>query len=30
MKEGNSLTVFKNRMLRRIFEPIRGDVTSGW
>jgi hypothetical protein len=30
LREENSLRVFQNRVLRRIFEPKRVKVTSGW
>jgi hypothetical protein len=30
-KEGTHFQrMFENRMLRRIFEPKRGEVTGGW
>jgi hypothetical protein len=30
VKEGNKLSVFENRVLRRIFGPKRDGVTGGW
>ena len=30
LREGRRLTVFENRMLRRVFGPRRGDVTGEW
>jgi len=30
LREEHRLTVFKNRLLRRIFEPKRGEVTVEW
>jgi hypothetical protein len=30
LREGHRLRVFENRVLRRIFEPRRNEVTGGW
>jgi hypothetical protein len=30
MREEHQLTVFENRVLRRIFGPKRDEVTRGW
>jgi hypothetical protein len=30
LREESRLRVFENRMLRRIFEPKRGEVTGEW
>jgi hypothetical protein len=30
LREEDTLRVFENRMLRRIFEPKRDEVTEGW
>jgi hypothetical protein len=30
MREERRLTVFENRVLRRIFEPNRGEVPEEW
>jgi hypothetical protein len=30
LKEEDRLRVFKNRVLRRIFGPMRNEVTGGW
>jgi hypothetical protein len=30
LRAEHRLRVFKNRVLRRIFEPKRDDVTEGW
>ena len=30
MREGSSLRVFENRVLRRIFGPKRNEVTGEW
>jgi hypothetical protein len=30
LREEHGLTVFENRMLRRIFGPKRDEVTGGW
>jgi hypothetical protein len=30
LKEEQRLTVFENRVLRRIFGPNRDEVTGGW
>jgi hypothetical protein len=30
LREEHILTVFENRMLRRIFGPKRGEVTGEW
>jgi hypothetical protein len=30
LREENRLRVFENRVLRRIFEPKRDEVTGGW
>jgi hypothetical protein len=29
-REGNILRVSENRVLRRIFEPKRGEMAEGW
>jgi hypothetical protein len=29
-KEEHSLRMFENKVLRRIFEPKRDEVTGGW
>jgi hypothetical protein len=30
LREENRLSVFENRVLRRIFRPKRDEVTGGW
>jgi hypothetical protein len=30
LREEHRLRVFKNRVLRRIFGPKRGDIIRGW
>jgi hypothetical protein len=30
IREEHKLRVFENRVLRRIFEPKRNEVTGGW
>jgi hypothetical protein len=30
LREEHRLRVFENRVLRRIFEPKRDEVTEGW
>jgi hypothetical protein len=30
LREGRRLRVFENRMLRRIFEPRRDEITGEW
>jgi hypothetical protein len=30
LKEEHRLRVFENRVLRRIFKPMRGEVAEGW
>jgi hypothetical protein len=30
LREENTLRVLENRLLRRIFEPKRDEVTGGW
>jgi hypothetical protein len=30
LRDGHRLRVFENKVLRRIFEPKRDEVTGGW
>jgi hypothetical protein len=30
LREEHRLRVFENRVMRRIFRPMRDDVTGGW
>jgi hypothetical protein len=30
LREGHRLRVFENKVLRRIFEPKRDEVSGGW